>query len=141
MAASSLPSSVALSLENSKAEYRRLGASGLYVSVPIVGCMSIGNREWAEWVLDEDKALPLLKAAYDRGVNTVRWSLPFILPLLRVSFIFYPSNSNGHGFNRSLTFLCPDQSGILQMSTQMVRARELLGVPSKNIASRVTSWC
>lgn len=71
-----LPPSVALSLENSKAEYRRLGNSGLFVSVPIVGCMSIGNLEWANWVLEADKALPLLKAAYDRGVNTVRPSPP-----------------------------------------------------------------
>lgn len=66
-----LPPSVKISVENSKAEYRRLGNSGLHVSVPIVGCMSIGNPEWADWVLDEEKALPLLKAAYDRGVNTV----------------------------------------------------------------------
>ncbi|KAK4935337.1 hypothetical protein LTR10_023599 [Elasticomyces elasticus] len=66
----SLPPSVAKSIENSKAEYRRLGKSGLYVSVPIVGCMSIGNPEWADWVLGGDEALPLLKAAYDRGVNT-----------------------------------------------------------------------
>jgi predicted aldo/keto reductase-like oxidoreductase len=66
-----LPPGVKVSLENSKAEYRRLGNSGLHVSVPIVGCMSIGNTEWADWVLDEEKALPLLKAAYDRGVNTV----------------------------------------------------------------------
>jgi aryl-alcohol dehydrogenase-like predicted oxidoreductase len=66
-----LPPSVTRSLENSKAEYRRLGNSGLHVSVPIVGCMSIGNRQWADWVLEADEALPLLKAAYDRGVNTV----------------------------------------------------------------------
>jgi aryl-alcohol dehydrogenase-like predicted oxidoreductase len=69
--ASPLPPSVAKSIENSKAEYRRLGNSGLHVSVPIVGCMSIGNPEWADWVIGADEALPLLKAAYDRGVNTV----------------------------------------------------------------------
>lgn len=72
MASSSLPPGVAKSLENSKAEYRRLGNSGLHVSVPIVGCMSIGNPEWENWVIGADEALPLLKAAYDRGVNTVR---------------------------------------------------------------------
>jgi hypothetical protein len=76
-----LPSSVVRSLENSKAEYRRLGNSGLHVSVPILGCMSIGNPEWADWVLDADKALPLLKAAYDRGVNTVRIYLIELPPL------------------------------------------------------------
>lgn len=66
-----LPESVAKSLTETKAEYRLLGKSGLRVSVPIVGCMSIGNPEWADWVIGPDKALPLLKAAYDRGVNTV----------------------------------------------------------------------
>ncbi|KAA8896320.1 putative aldo-keto reductase [Sphaerosporella brunnea] len=32
--------------------------------------MSYGNSQWQKWVLDEDKALPLLKAAYDKGLNT-----------------------------------------------------------------------
>ncbi|KAJ5971526.1 uncharacterized protein N7479_001444 [Penicillium vulpinum] len=67
---SSLPPGVAKSMAETKVEYRRLGNSGLRVSVPIVGCMSIGNPEWANWVIGAEKALPLLKAAYDRGVNT-----------------------------------------------------------------------
>jgi hypothetical protein len=54
-----------------KVEYRRLGNSGLKVSVPIFGCMSIGTDEWQPWVKNEAEALPLLKAAYDRGLNTV----------------------------------------------------------------------
>jgi hypothetical protein len=33
--------------------------------------MSIGNPEWADWVIGGDEALALLKAAYDRGINTV----------------------------------------------------------------------
>ncbi|KAI9725626.1 MAG: hypothetical protein M1828_002911 [Chrysothrix sp. TS-e1954] len=53
-----------------KAEYRQLGKSGLRVSVPILGAMSIGDKRWAPWVLGEDEALPLLKAAYDKGINT-----------------------------------------------------------------------
>ncbi|KAJ6162588.1 hypothetical protein N7497_002567 [Penicillium chrysogenum] len=65
-----LPEGVAKSLAETKVEYRRLGNSGLRVSVPIVGCMSIGTPEWANWVIGPEKALPLLKAAYDRGVNT-----------------------------------------------------------------------
>ncbi|KAJ5779899.1 hypothetical protein N7457_007619 [Penicillium paradoxum] len=65
-----LPAGVAKSLEETKVEYKRLGDSGLRVSVPIVGCMSIGNPEWADWVIGPEKALPLLKAAYDRGINT-----------------------------------------------------------------------
>lgn len=68
---SSLPPGVAKSLNETKVDYRLLGASGLRVSVPIVGCMSIGNPEWANWVIGPEKAIPLLKAAYDRGVNTV----------------------------------------------------------------------
>ncbi|CEN60234.1 hypothetical protein ASPCAL02675 [Aspergillus calidoustus] len=65
-----LPPSVAQSLAATKVDYRLLGNSGLRVSVPIVGCMSIGNPEWADWVIGPEKALPLLKAAYDRGVTT-----------------------------------------------------------------------
>lgn len=65
-----LPKSLAESSANSKAEYKRLGKSGLRVSVPILGAMSIGHKDWADWVIEEDQALPLLKAAYDRGLNT-----------------------------------------------------------------------
>ena len=57
-------------LKESKAEYRQLGKSGLRVSVPILGAMSIGDKKWQEWVIEEDEALPLLKAAYDKGINT-----------------------------------------------------------------------
>ncbi|KAL9021916.1 MAG: hypothetical protein Q9185_000930 [Variospora sp. 1 TL-2023] len=52
------------------AEYKQLGKSGLRVSVPILGAMSFGDKRWAPWVIEEDEALPLLKAAYDRGLNT-----------------------------------------------------------------------
>ncbi|KFY43185.1 hypothetical protein V494_02077 [Pseudogymnoascus sp. VKM F-4513 (FW-928)] len=65
-----LPEGVAKSLEETKVDYKLVGNSGLRVSVPIIGCMSIGNPEWANWVAGPEKALPLLKAAYDRGINT-----------------------------------------------------------------------
>jgi len=52
-------------------QYVRLGKSGLRVSVPIVGCMSFGTSEWQGWVTNEDKAIELLKAAWDRGVTTL----------------------------------------------------------------------
>ncbi|KAL1744102.1 NADP-dependent oxidoreductase domain-containing protein [Schizophyllum fasciatum] len=58
-------------------KYVQLGKSGLRISVPIVGAMSYGNPKWAasedstQWVLDEEKALPILKAAWDRGINTI----------------------------------------------------------------------
>lgn len=58
------------SVKASKAEYKQLGKCGLRISVPILGAMSFGDPEWQSWVLDEEKSLPLLKAAYDRGLNT-----------------------------------------------------------------------
>ncbi|KZV85337.1 Aldo/keto reductase [Exidia glandulosa HHB12029] len=51
-------------------EYQRLGTSGLKVSKIILGCMSYGSPKWQDWVLDEEKSLPMLKAAYDAGINT-----------------------------------------------------------------------
>ena len=32
--------------------------------------MSIGSKAWQPWVIEEEEALPLLKAAYDRGLTT-----------------------------------------------------------------------
>ncbi|KAK5168365.1 uncharacterized protein LTR77_006935 [Saxophila tyrrhenica] len=58
------------SINETKAEYKRLGNSGLRVSVPILGAMSFGSKEWQPWVIEEDEAFPLLKAAYDKGLNT-----------------------------------------------------------------------
>ena len=51
-------------------EYTRLGNSGLKVSKVILGTMSYGSSEWQQWVLNEEEALPLLKHAYDVGLNT-----------------------------------------------------------------------
>ena len=47
-----------------------LGNSGLKVSKIILGAMSYGSSDWQEWVLNESDALPLLKHAYDLGINT-----------------------------------------------------------------------
>ncbi|KAB2579415.1 Aryl-alcohol dehydrogenase [Lasiodiplodia theobromae] len=54
----------------SKMQYVNLGKSGLKVSKVILGAMSYGSSEWQKWVLDEAEALPLLKHAYDNGINT-----------------------------------------------------------------------
>ena len=70
MAPPQMPAGLKESVENSKCEYRRLGNSGLRVSVPIFGCMSFGDPRTLDWAIGEDEALPLLKAAYDRGLNT-----------------------------------------------------------------------
>ncbi|KAK1546976.1 iolS [Colletotrichum paranaense] len=65
-----LPPRLKQSLEDTTVSYRQLGKSGLRVSVPILGCMGFGDPQAIPWALDEDEALPLLKAAYDRGLNT-----------------------------------------------------------------------
>lgn len=93
MAPSELPPRLKESVAATKVEYRRLGNSGLRVSVPIFGCMSFGDPRTLPWAIGEEEvslvpkiplshscetlmfinhpqALPLLKAAYDRGLNT-----------------------------------------------------------------------
>ncbi|KAL9625818.1 MAG: hypothetical protein Q9160_000138 [Pyrenula sp. 1 TL-2023] len=54
---SQAPQSLQDSVDNSKAEYKRLGRSGLKVSIPIYGS-------------EVCSTLPLLKAAYDKGLST-----------------------------------------------------------------------
>jgi hypothetical protein len=57
-------------MSEQKMEYTRLGNSGLKISKIVLGAMSYGSSEWQPWVLNEDKALPLIKHAYDVGINT-----------------------------------------------------------------------
>jgi hypothetical protein len=56
--AAELPPLLKASLEQTKVSYRQLGKSGLRVSVPILGGMSIGSPEWGSWILDEEKVGP-----------------------------------------------------------------------------------
>lgn len=70
MASMTLPSSLQKSLDGTKVEYVRLGSSGLQVSVPILGGMSLGSKKFSPWMVEEDEAMKILKAAYDRGINT-----------------------------------------------------------------------
>lgn len=70
MDSANIPASLKESLDNTKVDYARLGTSGLRVSVPILGGMSLGSSKWADWVLDEEPSIEILKAAYDRGINT-----------------------------------------------------------------------
>ncbi|KAI0204628.1 aldo-keto reductase [Astrocystis sublimbata] len=65
-----VPGALRESIALSKAEYRRLGNSGLRVSNPILGGLSLGSSRWLPWVLDGEKALGILKTAYDNGINT-----------------------------------------------------------------------
>ncbi|KAL1858674.1 hypothetical protein Plec18167_003450 [Paecilomyces lecythidis] len=71
MAQTTLPLSLKQSLEATKVSYAQLGKSGLHVSVPILGAMSFGHKDWQPWVNDNEAEVEtLLKGAYDRGLNT-----------------------------------------------------------------------
>src|SRR5207249_144893 len=48
-------------------ENNRLGSTGLQVSRICLGTMSFGNSE--EWMIEIDKAKPIVKHALDLGVN------------------------------------------------------------------------
>jgi aryl-alcohol dehydrogenase (NADP+) len=52
-------------------QYARLGRTGLEVSRICVGCMSFGepNRGTHEWTLNEEASRPILRAAWEAGVN------------------------------------------------------------------------
>ncbi|KAG6873154.1 hypothetical protein C0995_002312 [Termitomyces sp. Mi166 len=54
-----------------KVEYRQLGKSGLRVSIPIVGAMSFGSPEWANWVIGEEPTFKILDAAWELGISTI----------------------------------------------------------------------
>ncbi|KEP50313.1 putative aryl alcohol dehydrogenase [Rhizoctonia solani 123E] len=56
--------------ENKKMTYVRLGNSGLKVSRLILGLMSYGSKEWANWVLEEEEAIKHIKTAYEAGIQT-----------------------------------------------------------------------
>lgn len=47
----------------------RLGTTGLKVSPICLGMMSFGDSRWRDWVLDEDAAEPLIRAAIEAGIN------------------------------------------------------------------------
>ncbi|CEN59501.1 Putative Aldo-keto reductase [Aspergillus calidoustus] len=57
-------------MASNEMEYVTLGTSGLKISKVILGAMSYGTSSWQPWVLDEDRALPLLEHAYKSGINT-----------------------------------------------------------------------
>ena len=50
-------------------KYVNLGATGLRVSRICLGMMSFGNDSERPWVLDEDAAEPIVKAAVEGGVT------------------------------------------------------------------------
>ncbi|MDV7350490.1 aldo/keto reductase [Halorubrum distributum] len=50
-------------------EYTTLGNTGTTVSKICLGCMSFGDSDWREWVLDEEEGKELVERAIDLGVN------------------------------------------------------------------------
>ncbi|RSL39981.1 hypothetical protein CEP53_013672 [Fusarium sp. AF-6] len=65
-----LAPSVQRSLDATKVDYVKVGSSGLRVSWPILGGMILGSSPIMPWNLNEEDSIKLLKAAYDRGLNT-----------------------------------------------------------------------
>ncbi|KAI0093914.1 aryl-alcohol dehydrogenase [Irpex rosettiformis] len=54
-----------------KISYVRLGNSGLKVSKLIFGTMQYGNKNWANWVIDDENvAVEHIKYAYEQGITT-----------------------------------------------------------------------
>ncbi|HXR19282.1 MAG TPA: aldo/keto reductase [Steroidobacteraceae bacterium] len=45
----------------------RFGQTGLKVSKLCLGTMGLGSSAWKGWVLDEDRSVPILKRAFERG--------------------------------------------------------------------------
>ena len=59
--APTVPEGLQKSLDASKAEYVRLGNSGLRISVPIFGTMSLGDKRTLAWSIEEEEVcLPML---------------------------------------------------------------------------------
>ncbi|WP_193309359.1 aldo/keto reductase [Halorubrum halophilum] len=50
-------------------EYTTLGDTGTTVSKLCLGCMSFGDPEWREWVLDEDEGKAIVERALELGIN------------------------------------------------------------------------
>ncbi len=50
-------------------EYTNLGKTGLKVSRICLGMMSYGSSQWRDYVLDEDEARPIIRAAVESGIN------------------------------------------------------------------------
>ncbi len=50
-------------------EYGRLGQTGTTVSRIALGMMTYGAKSWREWVLEWDEASPLIRQAFEAGIN------------------------------------------------------------------------
>jgi 1-deoxyxylulose-5-phosphate synthase len=50
-------------------EYVSLGSTGTKVSRICLGAMTYGSKQWREWVLEEEQALPFFRCAIESGIN------------------------------------------------------------------------
>ncbi|MBT7615735.1 MAG: aldo/keto reductase [Calditrichaeota bacterium] len=50
-------------------EYVKLGNSGLKVSRLCLGMMSYGDPQWRDWTMGEEEAEPIVKQAWELGIN------------------------------------------------------------------------
>ncbi len=50
-------------------EYTTLGSTGMEVSRLCLGCMSFGDPDWRDWVLEDDDAHEIIDRAIDLGIN------------------------------------------------------------------------
>lgn len=66
-----IPKSLGDSHASTKVSYHQLGKCGLRVSVPILGAMSFGHKDWQPWLVDDEAEVEkLLMGAWERGLNT-----------------------------------------------------------------------
>jgi len=71
MGDSGIPRSLQDSVQSTKVSYKQLGACGLRLSVPVLGAMSFGHKDWQPWLVDDESEVEkLLMGAWDRGLNT-----------------------------------------------------------------------
>jgi hypothetical protein len=84
-----------------------LGKSGLKVSKVILGAMSFGNPSAAMgWTIPEAQALPVLKRAFDLGINT--WDT-----VLRPADSKIPAHNADIGIDRRTSIPTATQSALL----------------------------
>jgi aryl-alcohol dehydrogenase (NADP+) len=50
-------------------QYVNLGTTGLKVSRICLGTMTYGSSKWRDWVLDYDESFPILRRAWELGIN------------------------------------------------------------------------
>jgi len=71
MGDSGMPHSLQESVQATKVSYAQLGKCGLRLSVPVLGAMSFGHKDWQPWLVDDESEVEkLLMGAWDRGLNT-----------------------------------------------------------------------